>query len=194
MNGEVLLAVLGIVGTLGGALLGWLLNVYTYKIGRTVIRGTFETKITLPPVQSGRAVTGTAKTEYSIKCCAKNSRQIAVLLEDFYFEVQKTKGSKVVRVPALNAEDSCCSVEPIQVTARTTMEPQIIEPRKLNFFTVQIDTNDLEIQYAKLTLCAYDENRKLHKFLVYNGLKAERPTPGVSGKALTPYSRPNAQA
>lgn len=175
MSSDVLFAVLGIVGTLGGALLGWLLNAYTYKIGRTVIRGTFETKITLPPVRPGSAVTGTAKTEYSIKCCAKNSRQIAVLLEDFYFEVQKSKGAKVICIPALNAEDSCCSVGPIQVTARTAMERQIIEPRKLNFFTVRIDTNDPEIQYAKLTLCAYDEDRKLHKFLVYNGLKAERP-------------------
>ena len=175
MSSDVLLAVLGIVGTLGGALLGWLLNAYTYKIGRTVIRGTFETTITLPPARPGSTVTGTAKTEYSIKCCAKNSRQIAVLLEGFYFEVQKSKGVKTVRVPALSAEDSCCSVGPIQVTARTTMEPQIIEPRKLNFFTVRIDTNDSETQYAKLTLCAYDENRKLHKFLVYNGLKAERP-------------------
>lgn len=88
---------------------------------------------------------------------------------------KKRKGAKTVRVPALSAEDSCCSVGPIQVTARTTMEPQIIESRKLNFFTVRIDTNDPEIQYAKLTLCAYDEDRKLHKFLVYNGLKAERP-------------------
>ena len=35
MNKEVLLTVLGVIGTLGGTLLGWLLNAYTYKIGRT---------------------------------------------------------------------------------------------------------------------------------------------------------------
>ena len=38
MNKEVLLTVLGVIGTLGGTLLGWLLNAYTYKIGRTEIR------------------------------------------------------------------------------------------------------------------------------------------------------------
>lgn len=45
MNKEVLLTVLGVIGTLGGTLLGWLLNAYTYKIGRTEIHGTFETRI-----------------------------------------------------------------------------------------------------------------------------------------------------
>ena len=115
------------------------------------------------------------KKEYFIKCCAKNSRQIAVLLENFHFEVQKSKGAKTVRVSALNEKDSCCCVGKVQVSARTAMAPQIIEPRKLQFFTVRIDTADPEIQYAKLTLCAYDEDGKLHKFLVYNGLKVKRP-------------------
>ena len=138
MNKEVLLTVLGVIGTLGGTLLGWLLNAYTYKI-------------------------------------AKNSRQIAVLLENFYFEVQKSKGAKIVRISALNEKDSCCCVGNVQVSARTAMAPQIIEPRKLQFFTVRIDTTDPEIQYAKLTLCAYDEDGKLHKFLVYNSLKVKRP-------------------
>lgn len=47
MNKEVLLTVLGVIGTLGGTLLGWLLNAYTYRIGRTEIHGTFETRILL---------------------------------------------------------------------------------------------------------------------------------------------------
>ena len=51
MNKEVLLTVLGVIGTLGGTLLGWLLNAYTYKIGRTEIHGTFETRITMPPAR-----------------------------------------------------------------------------------------------------------------------------------------------
>ena len=46
---------------------------------------------------------------------------------------------------------------------------------KLQFFTVRIDTTDPEIEYVKLTLCAYDEDGKLQKFLVYNGLKVKRP-------------------
>ena len=78
MNKEVLLTVLGVIGTLGGTLLGWLLNAYTYKIGRTEIRGTFETRITMPPARPDDAAGGTEKKEYFIKCCAKNSRQIAV--------------------------------------------------------------------------------------------------------------------
>ena len=175
MNKEVLLTVLGVIGTLGGTLLGWLLNAYTYKIGRTEIRGTFETRIPMPPARPDDAAGGTVKKEYFIKCCAKNSRQIAVLLENFHFEVQKSKDAKTVRVSALNEKDSCCCVGKVQVSARTAMAPQIIEPRKLQFFTVRIDTADPEIQYAKLTLCAYDEDGKLHKFLVYNGLKAKRP-------------------
>ena len=79
MNKEVLLTVLGVIGTLGGTLLGWLLNAYTYRIGRTEIRGTFETRITVPPARPDDAAGGTEKKEYFIKCCAKNSRQIAVL-------------------------------------------------------------------------------------------------------------------
>ena len=120
MNKEVLLTALGVIGTLGGTLLGWLLNAYTYRIGKTEIRGTFETRITLPPARPDDAAGGTAKKEYFIKCCAKIAG-------------------------------------------------------KLQFFTVRIDTTDPEIQYAKLTLCAYDENGKLHNFLVYNGLKVKRP-------------------
>ena len=81
MNKEVLLTVLGVIGTLGGTLLGWLLNAYTYKIGRTEIHGTFETRITMPPARPDDAADGSVKKEYFIKCCAKNSRQIAVLLE-----------------------------------------------------------------------------------------------------------------
>ena len=77
MNKEVLLTVLGVIGTLGGTLLGWLLNAYTYRIGRTEIRGTFETRITVPPARPDDAAGGTEKKEYFIKCCAKNSRQIA---------------------------------------------------------------------------------------------------------------------
>lgn len=34
MNKEVLLTALGVIGTLGGTLLGWLLNAYTYRIGK----------------------------------------------------------------------------------------------------------------------------------------------------------------
>ena len=62
MNKEVLLTVLGVIGTLGGTLLGWLLNAYTYKIGRTEIRGTFETRITIPPARPDDAAGGTEKT------------------------------------------------------------------------------------------------------------------------------------
>lgn len=175
MNKEVLLTVLGVIGTLSGTLLGWLLNAYTYRIGRTEIRGTFETRITLPPVRPDNAADGTAKKEYFIKCCAKNSRQIAILLKNFYFEVQKCRGEKIVRISALNEKERCCCVGTVQVSAKTAMAPQIIEPRKLQFFTVRIDTTNPEIQYAKLTLCAYDEDGKLHKFLVYNGLKVKRP-------------------
>lgn len=120
MNKEVLLTVLGVIGTLGGTLLGWLLNAYTYKIGRTEIRGTFETRITMPPARPDDAAGGTVKKEYFIKCCAKIAG-------------------------------------------------------KLQFFTVRIDTTDPEIEYVKLTLCAYDEDGKLQKFLVYNGLKVKRP-------------------
>lgn len=120
MNKEVLLTVLGVIGTLGGTLLGWLLNAYTYRIGRTEIRGTFETRITVPPARPDDAAGGTEKKEYFIKCCAKIAG-------------------------------------------------------KLQFFTVRIDTTDPEIEYMKLTLCAYDEDGKLHKFLVYNGSKVKRP-------------------
>ena len=56
MNKEVLLTALGVIGTLGGTLLGWLLNAYTYRIGKTEIRGTFETRITMPPVRPDDAV------------------------------------------------------------------------------------------------------------------------------------------
>ena len=94
MNKEVLLTVLGVIGTLGGTLLGWLLNAYTYKIGRTEIRGTFETRITMPPARPDDAAGGTVKKEYFIKCCAKNSRQIAVLLENFHFAEKQRRENR----------------------------------------------------------------------------------------------------
>ena len=78
MNKEVLLTVLGVIGTLGGTLLGWLLNAYTYKIGRTEIRGTFETRITLPPARPDDAAGGNCKEGIFHQMLRKNSRQIAV--------------------------------------------------------------------------------------------------------------------
>ena len=74
MNKEVLLTVLGVIGTLGGTLLGWLLNAYTYKIGRTEIRGTFETRITMPPARPDDAAGGTVKKGDVVKAVIVRTR------------------------------------------------------------------------------------------------------------------------
>ena len=75
MNKEVLLTVLGVIGTLGGTLLGWLLNAYTYRIGRTEIRGTFETRITVPPARPDDAAGGTEKKEFYLKISTLKCRK-----------------------------------------------------------------------------------------------------------------------
>ena len=88
MNKEVLLTVLGVIGTLGGTLLGWLLNAYTYKIGRTEIRGTFETRITMPPARPDDAAGG---TERNISSNA--AQRIAGKLQ-FYLKISTLKCRK----------------------------------------------------------------------------------------------------
>ena len=74
MNKEVLLTVLGVIGTLGGTLLGWLLNAYTYRIGKTEIRGTFETRITMPPARPDDAAGGTVKKGDVVKAVIVRTR------------------------------------------------------------------------------------------------------------------------
>ena len=94
MNKEVLLTGLGVIGTLGGTLLGWLLNAYTYRIGRTEIHGTFETRITLPPARPDDAAGGTAKKEYFIKCCAKIAGKLQFYLKISTLKCRKAKARK----------------------------------------------------------------------------------------------------
>lgn len=89
---NILIALIGVGGTLLGTLIGWILNSQSYRVGKTKIYGTLVTTVKIPPASMTGGVTKAKCTgpEYSINCVATNSRQIPVILESFYLKCKLT--------------------------------------------------------------------------------------------------------
>lgn len=184
---SILIALIGVGGTLLGTLIGWILNSLSYRIGRTKIYGTLVTTVTVPPVSiagnAPRAKPGGPK--YSMNCVAINSRQIPVILESFCMEMQTDRNKEPIRLSVYESEDDCCTMENgLKVSAQIALRRQYILPRTLYEFSMKMGCSDPQIQFSRLTLIAFDERHKRHKFLVYDGwgstpLKDLPPKPAI---------------
>lgn len=175
---NILIALIGVGGTLLGTLIGWILNSQSYRIGKTKIYGTLVTTVKVPPVSMTGGVTKAKCTgpEYSINCVATNSRQIPVILESFCIEMQTDRNTKPIRLSVYEPEDDCCTMaNGLKISAQIALRRQYILPRTLHEFSMKIGCSDPQIQFSRLTLIAYDERHKAHRFLLYDGLKLEPP-------------------
>lgn len=169
---------IGVGGTLIGTLLGWILNSQSYRIGRTKIFATFVTRTSVPPFKEGNNVQQHRKkptTEYIFQCVAINSRQIAVLLDNFYVEMRATPHAKPIKLSVVEPEIEYVEVGRIKVGAQLAFPRQIIPPRTLYEFTFKIDYDNPDIQYSRLELIAFNEKHKRQKFPLYDGLKLTPP-------------------
>lgn len=173
---NILIALIGVGGTLLGTLIGWILNSQSYRIGKTKIYGTLVTTVKVPPVSMTGGVTKAKCTgpEYSINCVATNSRQIPVILESFCIEMQTDRNTKPVRLQVYESENASCTMaNGVKVSARIALRRQYILPRTLHEFSMKIGCSDPKIQFSRLTLVAFDERHKIHRFLLYDGLKLD---------------------
>ena len=151
---SILIALIGVGGTLLGTLIGWILNSISYRIGRTKIYGTLVTTVTIPPV----SITGNVSRvkpsgpRYSMNCVAINSRQIPVILESFCIEMQADRNKEPIRLSVYESEDDCCTMENgLKVSAQIALRRQYILPRTLYEFSMKIGCSDPQIQFSRLT-------------------------------------------
>ena len=178
MENEILIALIGVGGTLLGTILGWLLNALSYKIGKTTIFATPIQSMDLPPISLNgkqQASERPPKIKYLYSCIASNSRQVPVILDHFHVEMKLSKNSKPVRLSVLMPEDSCVEVKWVFVSAPLSLPRQVIEPRTLTEFTFRVDYDKPDIQYAQIKLVAYNEKHQRQSFLIYNGFKCKPP-------------------
>lgn len=175
---SILIALIGVGGTLLGTLIGWVLNSLSYRIGRTKIYGTLVTTVTVPSM----SITGDSSKDrqsgpkYSMNCVAINSRQIPVILESFCMEMQTDRNKEPIRISVYESEDGCCTMENgLKVSAQIALRRQYILPRTLYEFSMRIGCSDPQIQFSRLTLIAFDERHKRHKFLIYDGWGSTPP-------------------
>lgn len=175
---NILIALIGVGGTLLGTLIGWVLNSQSYRIGRTKIYGTFVTSIIAPPV----SITGSVSTaepvkkNYFMNCVAVNSRQIPVILESFCMEMQTDRNAAPIRLSVYESKDDACTMaNGLKISAQIALRRQYILPRTLHEFSMKIGCSDPQIQFSRLTLVAFDERHKCHKFMIYDGWKLTPP-------------------
>ena len=177
-NNEIAIALIGIVGTLAGAILGWWLNFYSYKFGKTKIYATFITSLEIPyysDAKDNSTVKKRPRHEYYLECVASNSRQIPVILDNFNLKMERDSKSKPLWLSVQEADMSYSEWGKIKVSYRPPLSRQLLPPRTLHEFKFKIDYSEPDIIYSRLTLIAYSENRKPQKFMVYDGRKLERP-------------------
>ena len=182
-------ALIGVLGTLAGTILGWFLNSWAYKLGRTNIYATLVSQISIPPAMQDNS-NGVRKahtnTEYFFRCVASNSRQIPAYLENFHVEVQQGSDKSVKKISVYEPELSCTEVGKVKIAARIALGRQIIPPRTLYEFSFSMGSCDPEIEYSKVVLVAYNERHRRHRFLLHDGRKIERPTkPQTNTASLT---------
>ncbi len=173
---SILVAVIGVFGTLAGTLLGWFLNSQSYKIGKTKIYATFVTSTALPTISLDGSVPERPRTEYLLECVASNSRQVPVILSNFHIEMVLSRHSKPIILSVVEPEIKYTDVNGLKIGAQLALPRQLIPPHTLYEFEFKVDYCKPDIQYSQLKLVAYDEKHKRHKFLLYNGLKV-KPLP-----------------
>ena len=183
-------ALIGVLGTLAGTILGWFLNSWAYKLGRTNIYATLVSQISIPPLvldNSKEARRAPPKTEYSFHCVATNSRQIPVYLENFHGEVQQGRDKPVEKLFVYEPELSYTEIGKGKIAARLALGRKIIPPRTLYEFSFSMGACDPEIEYSKIVLVAFDERHRRQKFLLHDGRKIKRPpAPPANTNSLTP--------
>lgn len=176
-------ALIGVCGTLIGTLLGWILNSQSYRIGRTKIFSTFTVSTKLPPVilSASKTEDYTSKrqkrpeTEYLFQCVAINSRQIAVLLENFSVEMRATRRAKPIRLSVVEPEIEYADIGGLKIGAQLALPRKVIPPRTLYEFIFKVDYHKPDIQYSRLELIAFNEKHRCQRFLLYDGLKLTPP-------------------
>lgn len=184
-------AIIGVLGTLAGTILGWFLNSWAYKLGRTQIYATLVRTVEVPmavPDGSTAKRSSKPKREYSFRCVASNSRQIPVYLENFHVEVRNDKRSGIERLFVYEPELSYAETGSVRIAARVALGRQIIPPRTLYEFAFSLGDCDPEIEYSKVVLVAYDERHKCRKFVIRDGRKLDRPpsSPTLEDRTVTP--------
>lgn len=184
-------ALIGVLGTLAGTILGWFLNSWAYKLGRTQIYATLVRTVEVPmavPDGSTAKRSSKPKREYSFRCVASNSRQIPVYLENFHVEVRNDKRSGIERLFVYEPELSYAETGSVRIAARVALGRQIIPPRTLYEFAFSLSDCDPEIEYSKVVLVAYDERHKCRKFVIRDGRKLDRPpsSPTLEDRTVTP--------
>lgn len=184
-------ALIGVLGTLAGTILGWFLNSWAYKLGRTQIYATLVHTVEVPmavPDGSTAKRSSKPKREYSFRCVASNSRQIPVYLENFHVEVRNDKRSGIERLFVYEPELSYAETGSVRIAARVALGRQIIPPRTLYEFAFSLGDCDPEIEYSKVVLVAYDERHKCRKFVIRDGRKLDRPpsSPTLEDRTVTP--------
>lgn len=176
----VITTLIGVFGTLAGTLLGWLLNAQSYKIGRTKIFATLVTSVEIPPARAGdgpQARRCGAVTRYLFQCVALNSRQIPVILENFYVEMRTSRCAEPVCLRVLKEKTDYTEVNGLKIGAEVALPRQYIPPRTLHEFTFRVDYRQPDIQYSRLELVACNERHKRQRFLLYDGWKRTPPPP-----------------
>ena len=184
-------AIIGVLGTLAGTVLGWFLNSWAYRLGRTQIYATLVHTVEVPmavPDGSTARRSSKPKREYSFRCVASNSRQIPVYLENFRVEVQSDRRSGIKRLFVYEPELSYAETRNVRIAARVALGRQIIPPRTLYEFAFSLGDCDPEIEYSKIVLVAYDERHKCRKFVIRDGRKLDRPpsSPDLEDSTVTP--------
>jgi len=90
--------------------------------------------------------------------------------------MQKGRNADPIRLPVYESEDDGCTMaNGLKISAQIALQRQYIHPHTLHEFSMKIGCFDPEIQFSRLTLVAFDERHKRHKFLVYDGWKSTPP-------------------
>ena len=166
MDSTCLAALIGVIGTLMGIVIGWLLSLQSYKIGRTVVYGSLIVK--------KDNLVQTNKTDYIVRCVVHNSRQIPVILDNFSLEIKSCNSAKTSIQRIIEPEVNYYMINGIKIGAETSVKPQFIHPRTLQEFSFKIVDADQSIMKSKLTLIAFDEKHKKQRFQLYDGTKGQK--------------------
>lgn len=178
-NENIVATLIGVVGTLLGTVLGWFLNSYSYRMGKTTIWATLSTQMEIPHMSENGSNDRNQQTpliEYFFDCTATNTRQVPIVLKNFRVEMRKTKRGKPINLSVLAPKMSYAEAGKFKIGVQLQLEKQRIEPRSITEFVFKVDCKDINIQYSKIDLIAYNERNKKVRFEIYNGLRIERPT------------------